>query len=48
MQAPDVAQRFEGGGGRVLRMNAAQTDAFVKSEIRKWSTLIRAAGITAE
>lgn len=48
IQAPDVAKRFEGAGGRVLRMNPTETEAFVKSEIRKWSTLIRAAGITAE
>ena len=48
IQAPDVAKRFESGGGRVLRMSAAEADAFVKSEIKKWSTLIRAAGITAE
>ena len=48
IQTPDVAKRFESGGGRVLRMSVADTDAFVKSEIKKWSTLIRAAGITAE
>lgn len=48
IQAPDVAKRFESGGGRILRMSAADTDVFVKSEIKKWSTLIRAAGITAE
>jgi len=48
IQAPDMAKRFESGGGRVLRMSAAETDAFVKAEISKWSTLIRAAGITAE
>jgi tripartite-type tricarboxylate transporter receptor subunit TctC len=48
IQAPDTAKRFESGGGRVLRMSAAETDAFVKSEIRKWSALIRAAGISAE
>lgn len=48
VQAPDVAKRFEGGGGRVLRMSAAETDAFVKAEIKKWSTLIRAAGISAD
>ncbi len=48
IKAPDVAKRFESGGGRILRMSATETDAFVKSEIRKWSTLIRAAGITAE
>ncbi len=48
IQAPDVAKRFESGGGRIMRMSAADTDVFVKSEIKKWSTLIRAAGITAE
>jgi tripartite-type tricarboxylate transporter receptor subunit TctC len=48
IQSPDMAKRFESGGGRVLRMSAAETDAFVKAEIRKWSTLIRAAGISAE
>lgn len=48
IQSPDMAKRFESGGGRVLRMSAAETDGFVKSEIKKWSTLIRAAGITAE
>ena len=48
IQAPDMAKRFESGGGRVLRMSAVETDKFVKSEIRKWSTLIREAGITAE
>ncbi len=48
IQSPDMAKRFESGGGRVLRMSVADTDAFVKSEIKKWSTLIRAAGITAE
>jgi tripartite-type tricarboxylate transporter receptor subunit TctC len=48
IQTPDMAKRFESGGGRVLRMSAAETDAFVKAEIRKWSSLIRAAGISAE
>ena len=48
IQSPDMAKRFESGGGRVLRMSATETDAFVKAEIGKWSSLIRAAGITAE
>ena len=46
--APDVVARFEKGGGRIMRMSPAEGDAYVKSEIRKWSTLIRQAGITAE
>lgn len=48
IEAPDMAKRFESGGGRVLRMGAAEADRFVKAEITKWSTLIRAAGITAD
>ena len=48
IQAPDMAKRFESGGGRALRMSAVETVTFVKTEIRKWSTLIRDAGITAE
>jgi tripartite-type tricarboxylate transporter receptor subunit TctC len=48
VQAPEVAKRFESGGGRMQRMSVAEADAFVKSEIKRWSTLIREAGITAE
>jgi tripartite-type tricarboxylate transporter receptor subunit TctC len=48
IQAPDTVARFEKGGGRILRMSAAEGDAYVKSEIRKWTTLIRQAGIVAE
>lgn len=48
VQAPDVAKRFESGGGRILRMSTPETDAFVKAEIKRWSSLIREAGITAD
>ena len=48
VQAPDVAKRFESGGGRTLRMSTPETDAFVKAEIKRWSSLIREAGITAD
>lgn len=48
IQTPDVVARFEKAGGRVLRMSPVEADAFVKSEVKKWSTLIRQAGITAE
>ena len=48
IQAPDVIKRFESGGGRIMRMGVAETDAFVKAEIKRWSTLIRDAGISAE
>jgi len=48
VQAADVIKRFESGGGRMLRMSAAEADTFVKAEIKRWSGLIREAGITAE
>ena len=48
VHAPDVARRFESGGGRVLRMSVAEADTFVKAEIKRWSSLIREAGITAD
>lgn len=48
VESPDMAKRFESGGGRVLRMSAAQTEAFVKAEIKKWSALICVTGTSAE
>ncbi len=48
IQAPDVVARFEKGGGRIMRMSPAEGDAYVRSEVKKWSTLIRQAGISAE
>lgn len=39
---------FARSGGRVLRMSAAQTEAFVKAEIKKWSALICVTGTSAE
>lgn len=48
IQAPDVVARFEKGGGRVMRMSPAEGDAYVRSEVKKWSTLIRQAGVSAE
>jgi tripartite-type tricarboxylate transporter receptor subunit TctC len=48
INAPDVVARFEKGGGRILRMSPTEADAYTKSEISKWSTLIRHAGIKAD
>ena len=48
VQAPELAKRFESGGGRMMRMTVPETDAFVKTEVRRWSSLIREAGITAD
>jgi tripartite-type tricarboxylate transporter receptor subunit TctC len=48
MQSPEFTARFEKVGGRILRMPAADADAFVRAEIAKWSRLIREAGIAAD
>lgn len=47
-QSSDVVGRFEKGGGRMLRMSTQESEAFVRSEVAKWSTMIREAGISAE
>jgi len=48
VQAPDVVARFEKGGGRMLRMSAADAEEFVRRETATWTPLIREAGIAAE
>ena len=48
VRAPEVIKRFESGGGRMLRMSVAEADAFTRAEVKRWSTLIREAGISAE
>ena len=48
IRAADVVARFEKGGGRIMRMSVAESEAYTKSEITKWSTLIRQAGIQAD
>ena len=47
-QSPDVLGRFEKGGGRMLRMSTQESEAFVRAEVAKWSTMIREAGISAD
>ena len=48
VEHPEVAARFEKATARVVRMSPAETDAYVKSEVAKWTKLVREAGITAE
>jgi tripartite-type tricarboxylate transporter receptor subunit TctC len=38
----------EKGGGRVLQLSAADTQAFVASEMKRWDALVRRAGIPRE
>lgn len=47
-QAPDVAERFEKTGARMLRLTAAEAEAMVRSEAARWVPIIRQAGIQAE
>jgi tripartite-type tricarboxylate transporter receptor subunit TctC len=48
MAMPDVVSRFENGSGRVLKMSQAETEAYVKSEITRWTGIMKAAGIRLE
>ncbi|MGH6693518.1 MAG: Bug family tripartite tricarboxylate transporter substrate binding protein, partial [Gammaproteobacteria bacterium] len=48
VQTPELAERFEKGGNRMLKMTPAEAEAFVRSEVEKWPSIIRQAGITAQ
>ena len=48
VQTPELAERFEKGGNRMLRMAPAETEAFIRSEVAKWPPIIRQAGISAQ
>lgn len=48
MKSPAVRATFEKSGGTLLDMKPAETEAFVKAEITKWTKLVRDAGVTAE
>jgi len=48
VQTPELAERFEKGGNRMLRMAPAETEVFIRSEVAKWPPIIRQAGITAQ
>ena len=48
VQSAEVRSRLETGSGRSLRMGAAETEAFVKSEVARWTGLLRKAGIEPE
>ena len=45
VQMPDVVERFEKGGGRVLRLSTAQTEAMIRRDVERWTQLIRQADI---
>lgn len=45
---PDVADRFQKGGGRALRLSVAETEALVKRDVERWTRVIREAGIKGD
>jgi tripartite-type tricarboxylate transporter receptor subunit TctC len=48
MLSAEVRSRLEMGSGRSLRMAPAETEAFVRAEVVKWTGLLRKAGIEPE
>ncbi len=48
VQTPELAERFEKSGNRMLRMAPAETEVFIRSEVAKWPPIIRQAGIAAQ
>jgi len=47
-RSADLRSRLEMGSGRSLRMTPAETEAFVRAEVAKWTRLLRKAGIEPE
>ena len=48
MKMPDFRVQMEGSGAQMISMSGRESESFVKSEIARWTPLIRQAGITAE
>jgi len=48
LNMPDVRQRLIDGGSEVIGNSPDDADRFLKSEIKKWGTVVRAAKINAE
>jgi len=44
----EVKTRLQQGSGRILNMSTPETEAFVKSEVFKWTALLKQAGIEPE
>ena len=48
MTNQEVKTRLQQGSGRILNMSTPETEAFVKSEVFKWTALLKQAGIEPE
>lgn len=44
----DVRSRLQQGSGRILQLSAQDTEIFLKSEVNKWTRLLKQAGIEPE
>ena len=47
-QLAEIRTRLEQNAGRSLRMSSAESEAFVKAEVSKWTGLMKQAGIVPE
>jgi tripartite-type tricarboxylate transporter receptor subunit TctC len=45
---PDVSELFAKTGGRVLKLSAEETDKLIRSDVDRWTKLIRDAAVTAD
>jgi tripartite-type tricarboxylate transporter receptor subunit TctC len=48
LNAPELRQRLMDGGSEVIGNSPEEADRFLKSEIAKWSKVVKAAKISAE
>ncbi len=45
---PDVSELFAKTGGRVLKLSPEETEKLVRSDVERWTKLIKEAGVTAD
>ena len=48
MQEPDLRNRMEASGWRILSMPPKETEDFVRAEVQKWPAFLREAGVKAQ
>lgn len=48
LKSPEVSRKLAGMGLEPVAENLSATDAYIKSEIKKWAVVVRAAKITAD